>query len=81
MLLCRRRQRKHGASCPSSNEIPVMLDLLEFSDWQLAQAPVEACHLSSSHALLRHVWIGSRTWYDVLSPPVRASLTRLEDGK
>ena len=37
-----RLQGLHGASCPSSNEIPVVLDLLEFSDCQLVQALVEA---------------------------------------
>ena len=35
-------------------KICVQLGLLEFSDWQLAQALVEACHLSLSQASPRH---------------------------
>ena len=36
------------------NKIRVMLEHLEFSDWQLVEAMVEACHLSSSRAFLHH---------------------------
>ena len=43
-----------------------MLDLLESSDWQLAEAMVEACDLSASRASLLHFSIGSRTLYDEL---------------
>ena len=44
ILVQSRRQKWHGASCPTSNGILVMLDLLEFMDWQPAEAMVEACH-------------------------------------
>ena len=64
-----------GVSCPSSNEILVMLDLLGISEWQIAEAMVEACHLSSSRTSM-----GSRTWYDILSASVK-SVTRFEDGE
>ena len=58
-----------------------MLDRLEFSDWQLAQAMEEACHLSPSRAFSSSFSIGSCSWYDVLLVPVKTSLTRLEDEK
>ena len=54
MLLCRRLRRWHGASFPSSVGSPVLLGLFEFSDWQLVQLLVEACHLVSSQAAHRH---------------------------
>ena len=54
MPLCRRLRRWHGASFPSSVGIPVLLGLLDFSDWQLVQVPVEASHLSSPQAAHRH---------------------------
>ena len=54
MPVCKRLRRWHSASLPSSNEIPVLLGLLEFSDWHLAQVLVEACHIVSSQAYLRH---------------------------
>ena len=53
MPLRRRLRRWHGASFPSSVGIPVLLGLLEFSDWQLSQVLVEACHLFSSQAFYR----------------------------
>ena len=37
MPVCRRLRRWHGATFQSSVGIPVMLGLLEFSDWQLVQ--------------------------------------------
>ena len=53
-------------------EVPALLGPLEFSDWQLVQVLVEACHLVSSQASLRHLQL-------VNVPPVGAflSLTRL----
>ena len=54
MLLCGRLRRWHGASFPRSVGSPVLLGLLGFSDWQLVQVQVEACHLVSSHAAHRH---------------------------
>ena len=53
-------------------EVPALLGLLEFSDWQLIQVLLEACHLVSSQASLRHL-------HFVNVPPVGAflSLTRL----
>ena len=44
MLVQSRRQKWHGASCPTSNGILVLRDSFEFSDWQPAVAMVEACH-------------------------------------
>ena len=55
MPLCRRLRRWHGASCPSSFENLVLLDLLGFSDWQLVQVLVEACHVATLQAALRHL--------------------------
>ena len=52
MLLCRRLRRWHGASFPSSVGSPVLLGLLEFSDWQLVQVLAEACHLVSSQPFI-----------------------------
>ena len=54
VLVKNRRQKWHATSCPTSNGILVMLDLLEFSDWQPAEAMVEAYHLSSSRDGLHH---------------------------
>ena len=54
MLLCGRLRRWHGASFPSYVGSPALLGLLDFSDWQLVQVLVEACHLVSSQAAHRH---------------------------
>ena len=52
MLLCGRLWRCHGASFPSFVGSVVLLGLLEFSDWQLVQALVEASHIVSSQAVI-----------------------------
>ena len=44
ILVCIDLQEYNGAPCPSSNGVLVMLDLLEFSNFQLAEAMAEACH-------------------------------------
>ena len=54
MLLCGRLPRWHGASFRSSFGSLILLGLLEFSDWQLVQVLVEACHFISSQAAHRH---------------------------
>ena len=54
MPLCRRLHRWHGASFPSFVGTPVLFGLLEFSDWQLVQVLVEACHFSSGRLLITH---------------------------
>ena len=55
MLLCSRLRRWHGASFPIYIGSPAQLGLLEFSDWQLVQVLVEACHLVSLQASLCHL--------------------------
>ena len=55
MLLCRRLRGWHGASLPSYTGSPALLGPLECSDWQLVQVLVDACHLVSSQASLRHL--------------------------
>ena len=54
MLLYWRLRRWHGASFPSSAGNPALLGLFEFSDWELVQVLVEACHLALSQAAHRH---------------------------
>ena len=66
MPCCRRLRSWHGASFPSSVGIIVLLGLLEFSDWQLVQVLVEACHLFSSQGAHRHPQLvplrGKKLW-------------------
>ena len=52
--LCWRLRWWHGASFPSFVGTPVLFGLLEFSDWQLVQVLVEACHFFSSQAAHCH---------------------------
>ena len=57
---------------------PALLGLLDFSDWQLVQVLVKACHLVSSQAAHRHLQLVPVRDKDALSVPVGAflSLTR-----
>ena len=55
MLLCVRLRWWHGASFPNYIGSPVLLGLLEISDWQLVQALMEAGLLVSTQASLRHL--------------------------
>ena len=58
MLLCWRFRRWHDASFPSSVGSPLLLGLLELSDWQLVQVLLEARHLVSPQAAHRHPQLG-----------------------
>ena len=77
-LLNRRLRRWHDASCPSSFENPALLGLLGFSGWQLVQVLVEACHLVSSQAALRHLQL-VRVPDRMVYPTPRASSCRSPD--
>ena len=54
MPLCKFCRQWHGASFPKSSGSPVLLSLLDFSEWHLVQVLVDACHLSSARRLVPH---------------------------
>ena len=62
MLVKNRRQKRHGVSCPISNEMPVMLDLLDFSDWQPAESR-ELSRVDAWYHLLLLMVLGSMPPY------------------